>query len=601
MKTFKPLAAIAVLAAIAMLPSCRKSMDLSEDDLSKTESTSTSDIDPTNAADDVATFTGSYNIAISYSGTSATIAITDTLGNALSAIDSLEITTSGAGITVNNLGHNSIHYTLSGSSTAGFFKLYSPARQEIELDNLTLTGSNGAAINNQSDKRTYIVLTGSNTIKDGGSYSSTPADEDERAAFFSEGQICVSGSGSLSITASSADGKGGLFSDDYIRFLGGTVTVNASKGHAIRGKDAVIVSDGTVKATSTADGKKAVTTDGIFQQDGGSLTASSTGAAIYDTDEKDLDGTAGLKCDGDFTINNGTLTASATGAGGKGVSIGGKANFNGGSVTATATGSNRFYVSSKYSDMTKCSDSYKNYPHSFAKAIKCDGAITVTGEAYVYGKSSAHEGITTDGTWTQDGGVVIAEAYDDAVNSAKVLTVNDGYLRGTSRNNDGVDANAAININGGVVIGEGSPQPECGIDSVEGSSVTVNGGYVISRGGGINSFTTSSGKAFVQTTTSSGAKVGLVSGSTQILAYQAPSSGGTTTLFCTPEMTANSSYTIYTGVSSISEQNASFPRFGVSFSGGSSGSSLTASSSAGSSGPGGGGPGGGGPGGGGRP
>ena len=163
------------------------------------------------------------------------------------------------------------------------------------------------------------------------------------------------------------------------------------------------------------------------------------------------------------------------------------------------------------------------------------------------------------GTWTQSGGTVIAEAYDDAVNSAGVLTVSDGYLRGTSSNNDGIDANAAINISGGGVIGEGASQPECGIDSVEGTSVTVNGGYVISRGGGLNSFVTTSGKAFVTTTTSSGAKVGLVSGSTQILAYQAPSSGGTTTLFCAPEMKASSSYTLYTGVSSITVQNEDFP------------------------------------------
>ena len=576
-----------------LLPSaCRKSLAITEDDLPNSDSTAT--IDPADTTDDVASFTGSYNIAVVYSGSSATVAITDTLGNPLTAIDSLKITISGAGVTINNLGHNTIHYTLSGSSTAGFFKLYSPSRQEIELSDLTLTGSNGAAINNQSDKRTYIVLTGSNTIKDGGSYT-TPAEEDERAAFFSEGQICVSGTGSLNITASAADGKGGLFSDDYIRFLGGTVTVNASKGHAIRGKDAVIVSDGTVKATSTADGKKAVTTDGFFQQDGGSLTASSTGAAIYDSEESDLDGTAGLKCSGDFTMAGGSLTASATGAGGKGISIGGNGTFKGGSVTATATGSNRFYISSKYSDMTSYSDRYKNYPHSFAKAIKCDGAIVVQGEAYVYGKSSAHEGITTEVTWTQDGGIVIAESYDDAINSAGVITINDGYIRGTSTNNDGIDANAAININGGVVIGEGKSSPECGIDSVEGTKVTVNGGYVISRGGGLNAFTSTAGKAFVQTTTSAGAKVGLVSGNTQILAYQAPSSGGTTTLFCTPEMTANSSYTLYTSASAITVQNENFPRFGVSFTGGSSGSSLTASSSAGSSGlGGGGGPGGGG-------
>ena len=561
-----------------LLPvSCRKSLVLTEDDL-PTSDNSTSDIDPNNEQDDVSSFTGSYNIAITYSGTSASVVITDTLGNTLQAIDSLSITISGAGVTVNNLGHSTIHYTLSGSSTAGFFKLYSPSRQEIELSDLSLTGSNGAAINNQSDKRTYIVLTGSNTIKDGGSYSSTPADEDERAAFFSEGQICVSGTGSLSITASAADGKGGLFSDDYIRFLGGTVTVNASKGHAIRGKDAVIVSDGTVKANCTADGKKAVTTDGFFQQDGGSLTASATGAGIYDTEEKDIDAASGLKCDGDFIMGNGTLTASATGAGGKGISIGGKASFNGGSVTATASGSNRFYISSKYSDMTSNYERYKTYPHSFAKAIKCDGAISVQGTAYVYGKSASHEGITTDGTWTQDGGIVIAEAYDDAVNAAKVLTVNDGYLRGTSSGNDGIDANAAIYINGGVVIGEGKSSPECGIDSVEGTTVTVSGGFVISRGGNLNSFTSSGGTAFVQTTTTAGTRYGLMNGSTPLMAYQAPSSGGTTTMFCAPGLKSGSSYTLYTGVT-ISQASEDFPRFGESFSGGSAGSSLSATSS----------------------
>lgn len=586
MKNFKSFAVLAAFAVLFLLPSCRKSFDLTEADSDTTQS---SWINPDDPSDDVATFTGFYNIAIVYSGTAAAATITDTLGNTLQAIDSLSITISGAGVTINNLGHSTIHYTLSGSSTAGFFKLYSPARQEIELDNLTLTGSNGAAINNQSDKRTYIVLTGSSIIKDGGSYSSTPADEDERAAFFSEGQICVSGTGSLSITASSADGKGGLFSDDYIRFLSGTVSVTASKGHAIRGKDAVIVSGGTVSASCSADGKKAVTTDGFFQQDGGSLTANSTGAAIYDSDEKDLDGTAAIKCDGDFTMAGGSLTAGATGAGGKGVSIGGTATFSGGSLTATASGSNRFYISSKYSDMTKYSDSYKNYPHSFAKAIKCDGAVVVKDSAWVYGKSSAHEGITTDVGWTQSGGVVIAESYDDAVNSAGAISLSGGFLRGTSTNNDGIDANAAISVTGGVMIGEGASSPECGIDSVEGTSVTVNGGYVISRGGGLNSFVTTASKAFVQTTVAANAKIALCSGNTQLVAYQAPSSGGTTTLICTPELKSGSSYTLYTGVSSISLADEGFPRFGTSFSGGSAGSSLSASSSAGSSGPGGGG------------
>lgn len=579
MKIFKPIAAITAIAALILLPGCRKSFDITDDEIEKGNPAT---IDPANEDDDVSSFAEAYILSVVYSGGSATWTLTDSLGTAVATPDSLSVSVSGAGVTVNNEGSYTVKYVLSGSSSAGFFKLYSNRRQEIELSDLSLTGSNGAAINNQSDKRTYIVLTGRNTVKDGGTYSTTPLSdgtaEDCRGAFFSEGQLCISGTGSLDITASAADGKGGLFSDDYIRFLGGTVSVTALKGHAIRGKDAVIVSDGSVSASCSADGKKAVTTDGFFQQDGGSLTASCSGAAIYNTTDKDFDGTAGIKCDADFTINGGSLTATATGAGGKGISVGGAAKFSGGSVNARASGSNRYYVSSKYTDSSTPNERYKSYTHSYPKAIKCDGAIAVDGTAYVYGYSKCHEGITTDATWTQDGGTVIAEGYDDAVNSSGAITINGGYIRGTSANNDGIDANAAIYINGGVVIGEGKSSPECGIDSVEGTTVTVSGGFVVSRGGGLNSFTASGGTAFVQTTTTAGTCYGLMDGSTPLMAYQAPSSGGTTTLFCAPGLKSGSSYKLYTGVT-VSVANEEFPRFGESFSGGSSGSSLSATSS----------------------
>ena len=550
MKIFKSIAVILASAALILLPGCRKSFDITDDEIETGPQTT---IDPEDEEDEVSSFEGTYVMSIVYSGSSATWSVTDSLGAEVAKPDSISVTVSGAGVTVVNESSRTVHYILSGTSGAGFFKLYSNRRQEIELSDLSLTGSNGAAINNQSDKRTYIVLTGRNTVKDGGTYGTTMLSdgtaEDCRSAFFSEGQLCISGTGSLDITASAADGKGGLFSDDYIRFLGGTVSVTASKDHAIRGKDAVIVSDGTVSASCSADGKKAVTTDGFFQQDGGSLTASTTGKAVYDSEEKDQDRPTALKCDGDFVMNGGSLIAKANGSGGK--------------------------------------------------RIKCGASIKIAG-GYIFASSATHEGFTCDGTWTQDGGIVIAEAYDDAVNSAKVLTVNDGYLRGTSTNNDGIDANAAIYINGGVVIGEGKSSPECGIDSVEGTTVTVSGGFVISRGGGLNSFTSSGGTAFVQTTTTAGTSYGLMNGSTPLMAYQAPSSGGTTTMFCAPGLKSGSSYTLYTGVT-ISQASEDFPRFGESFSGGSSGSSLSATSSISGSMGGGGGPGGGGPGGGGWP
>jgi len=569
-------------------------------DSSSTDDTD-DEIDPTNTNDLVANFDADYKMTVTYSSSSTSVAMTDASGNAVEAVEGVAVSVSGAGVTVTNSSDYCIHYVLTGSSSDGFFKLYSGRKQEIELSGLTLANTAGAAINNQSGKRTFVVLTGTNSLADGSTYTMVTAsdgtEEDQKAAFFSEGQLCFSGSGSLTVTAT---GKAGITSDDYLRFLGGTVKVTSSSGHGLRGKDAVIVSAGSVNVSVSADGKKGISTDGFYQQDGGEVVITTTGNAIYDSSDGDLAGVAAVKCDTYFNMNAGSLSATVSGAGGKGLNIGGVATFSGGSITATASGKNRFYKSSKYNDTVSYSDSDKNnYPHSFAKAIKCDGNIYVQGSAYVYGKSSSHEGITTDGTWNQSGGVVIAEAYDDAVNSAGSLTVSGGYLRGTGTNNDGIDANNSITISGGVVIGEGASAPECGIDSVEGTYVTVNGGYVISRGGSLNAFTTTSAKAFVQTTVAANAKIGICSGSTQLVAYQAPSSGGTTTLICAPAMVSGSSYSLYTGVSGITLTDSEFPRFGTAFTGGSAGNSLTASSSAGNGGMGGGGgPGGGNPGGG---
>ena len=538
-----------------------------------------SGVDPYNASDEVSTFSPDGTVTVTFSGGSVS------LGGDTGLVS---CSVSGAGVTVTNPDSLSIKYVLSGSSSNGYFKLYSGRKQLLELDGLDLRNQYGAAINNQSKKRTFVVLTGTNKLADGPDYTLTPSGEDEKAAFFSEGQLCFSGKGSLQVTAT---GKAGITSDDYLRFMGGTVTASSSAGHALRGKDAVIVSSGTISASSSADMKKAVSSDGFYQQDGGTVSLSTTGNAAYDSSEGDVTGAPCMKVDGNFVMNAGTLSCVASGKGAKAISVDGAAFFCGGAVDVKASGSN--FQTGGY--------------HSYAKAIKCDGSIDVSG-GLVNASSAAHEGMTTDGSWNQSGGVVIVTGKDDAVNSASNLTVSGGYLRGTSSGNDGIDANSSITINGGVVIGEGAGAPECGIDSVEGTYVTINGGYVISRGGSVNPFTTTSGKAFVTMNLSSGATIGINSGDTQLVAYQAPSSGGTVTLVSDPSMQAGSTYTVYTGVSGITLADPDFPRFGYNYTGGSGAATLTASSSSGNGGTGGGGggtppgggggrPGGGGPGG----
>ena len=522
----------------------------------------TGDVDPFNSSDEVSTFTPEGTVHVEYSSDGVSLS---------GDLDHITYTADGAGLTVTNKDSVAIKYVLTGSSSNGFFKLYSGKKQLLELSSLTLANPYGAAINNQSGKRTYVVLTGASSLSDGSSYTLTPSDEDEKAAFFSEGQLCFSGSGSLTVAAK---GKAGITSDDYIRFLGGEVSVTSAAGHGIRGKDAVIVSEGTVSSKSSADMKKAVSTDGFYQQDGGTVTLECSGSAAYDSDDGDYSGSACIKADGDFVMNDGVLTCTASGSGGKGISCDGDAYFNGGVIDAKATGS----------DYTKGS--------VHPKAIKCDGDIEVTGGDITV-SSSHHEAMTTDGTWTQSGGTVKADAYDDAVNSASTMTITGGCLYGHGTNNDGIDANSAIYISGGIVIGVGTRAPETGIDSVEGTTVTVSGGYVISQGGDAGSFAFSNDMACVSTTLSSGTKIALYDGSKFLMAYEVPS-GGTTAVIITPDLKSGSSYTLYKGVSFTPQYFGCFALDGIS--GGSSSGSLTASSSSiggGAGGPGGG-PGGGG-------
>jgi uncharacterized RmlC-like cupin family protein len=167
------------------------------------------------------------------------------------------VSVSGNKVTADNTSTSEkVMYRLSGTASNGFFKVYSKNKQAIVLDGVSITNPTGAAINNQGKKRCFVVVNGSNSLADGSSYTATPDGEDEKAAFFSEGQLVFSGEGSLEVTAK---GKAGITSDDYVSFLSSPkVTVKSSAGHGIRGKDAVSVFDGTLDVTVSAAMKKGI-------------------------------------------------------------------------------------------------------------------------------------------------------------------------------------------------------------------------------------------------------------------------------------------------------------------------------------------------------
>ena len=408
-----------------------------------------------------------------------------------------------------------VKYILSGTCPDGSFKLYSLRKQALVLKALNLTNSGGAAINNQSHKRTFVVIDGVSALYDGalnekGDYPDAVEDEDLKAAFFSEGQLIFSGNGGLSVVS---QGKSGITSDDYLRFLGtGLVSSTSYSGHAIRGKDAVQIEDGTVAASTFADGKKGISSDGPVTINGGTVRIGiHSGVLVETTDEgTELTGSAGIKSDGTFTMTGGLLDIANEGQGGKGISGDGDGFISGGTITVSAYGANYGTSSNGYGP--RMAPGWPGGPGGMegnqdssnsksAKGIKFDGNLTIS-DGIITVSSTSHEAIECKGKLTVTGGTVFAKSEsDDAINSGGDMNLTGGYICGYSTGNDGLDANGDLTIDGATVYAistKGTPEVAIDANSEGGKKLYVKSGTMIAVGG-IESGSSITGSAYSTT------------------------------------------------------------------------------------------------------
>ena len=577
----------------------------SDDDNSTTKTTADNVNEGVSSAGDVTTFTVALNRnAVSESvkvdasdedyieNTTFAKTITITFSKSGSATvsgdDAGIVSISGNDVVATNNTGSIIKYVLTGETSDGFFKLYSTKKQAIVLNGVNITNPDGAAINNQSKKRTFIVLNDGtkNYLTDGTTYTDATDNEDMKACFFSEGQLVFSGSGYLEVDANC---KAGIRSDDYVRTMPkANIYVDASSGNGIRGNDAVIVTGGVINLNITGTADKGISTDGEVRIDGGRTTILTSGGYEYDSDDKDYSACSGIKADSIVTINGGELNIKSTGTGGKGINSDDQIVINDGVVRIITTG--------KRQKDSKGSVS--------PKGIKADGNLTINGgqtQVRLEGTGDGTEGIESKGEIRIEAGTIESYSYDDAVNSAGNLYIEGGYVYARSYNNDGIDSNKNLYLNGGVVIAEGAAQPECGIDAAEQYRAYINGGTVIAIGGGMQAIDSSSKQASIAVSVQMGTTIGVLEGSKAILAYTTPDkNSGTSLMISSPSFKSGSSYTLRSGCTISGGTPFYSLTTGCTIGSGSQSVDATASTSVSGSmgGTPGGGPGGGGPGGG---
>ena len=464
-------------------------------------------------------------ISIVYSGSSATVT---------GSVSGVEVTVNGADVLVNSTAKK-VEYALSGSSSDGRFKLYSEKKFKLSLNSLNLTNNDGAPINIQSGKRAFVVLSGTNTLKDGSSYNTTDG-EDEKGCLFSEGELLFSGNGTLNVTGNY---KHGIVSDDYILLRpGNIINVTTSKGHGLKANDAVTIAGGVLNVSVSGTAKKGISCDSIVVVKGGRTTILTSGGGEWDSEENDVTASAGIKADDNFDMSGGELYIKSTGSGGKGISSDIDVNISGGTLKVITIGAQYKY------------GSYD----AKAKGIKADGNLTISGgDVWVRASGGeGSEGIESKKVMTISGGNVLVYTYDDAFNAKSALNITGGNLYAYSTNNDAIDSNGSLTISGGNVIASGTFAPEDGFDCDQ-NTFNITGGVLIGMGGGTSTPSNTSTQAsliFGQATIIQNTYIAITNASGKnLLSVKLPRSySGATLLISAPGMTKGSSVTVKSGV-----------------------------------------------------
>ncbi|MBQ8485639.1 MAG: carbohydrate-binding domain-containing protein [Bacteroidaceae bacterium] len=510
--------------------------DLQDFDISLNTAALTSETEsiPTDENDE------SYEDYIEHSSFSETVSIVyaDNEATVSTLPDGVEATVDGAGVIINSTIAG-VAYELKGSSSNGYFKIYSEKKFHLTLNGVSLTNPTGAAINIQSGKRVFVTLADgtSNSLVDGSSYN-TPDDEDEKGTFFSEGQLIFNGKGSLEVTGNK---KHGIVSDDYIRFRTGTnIYITASNGHGIKANDYVAIGGGVLNIEVSGTAKKGISSDGYVLVSGGRTTILTSGDGEYDEDEDDVSGAAGIKADLYFQMEGGQLNIKSTGAGGKGINTDGEIIINDGDIQVITTGQTFTYSS----DLD-----------SKAKAIKSDTDVTVNGGTIKIKTTGGEgsEGLEAKGVMNINGGEIEIATYDDCINSAGDMYLNGGYIYAFATNNDAIDSNGDLYIKGGVIVALGASGAECAIDAAEGKNIYITGGTVVGVGGSNASYPASSSSQMsvaFQASVSSGNTLTIADGSDAILSFtikRGYQSG--LYLISSPDFKNGTSYTVYSGSS----------------------------------------------------
>ena len=430
-------------------------------------------------------------VSVEYNSSTATVYVA---GNVAQYVTP---SVSGANVTIaqsntDAVDGDEITYQLSGTSTDGSLTLSGSYKCTVSLAGVTLTSTNGAAINITNSKRIQLSAKKgtTNTLTDCSNGS-------QKACIYSKGQLQIQGNGTLNVIGNTKHGiksasyisiknltlnitsaaSDGINCEEYFLMKSGTVTISGVSGDGIQcdlgstsstgettdhdDEDSgnIYIEGGTLNVTTTATATKCVKSEGDISVSGGTITLTAKGA-VDTSDTSDLSYAAGFKADGDFSQSGGDITITVTGASGRGIGVNG-------TFTTTSSSTGTLTITNSGA-LTSSGSTY----FATAKGIKA-GVVAINGGTIkVTMSGQASKGIKSDesdgsGNMTITGGTITvtnsgAGGYDGTERDAKGagclkadknMTISGGTLtlKATGTGGKGIKADGTLTISGGSV------------------------------------------------------------------------------------------------------------------------------------------------------
>ena len=466
------------------------------------------------------------------------------------AIEGVTITIDGNNVTANHGSTEGVCYVVTGKTTDGSLVINGNTNFELNLNGADITSASTTAIDIEGKGNAYLVVNGTNKVKDG-----TTADH--KAAIYSKGKLLISGDGSLEVYGTYKNGINGK--TNIVIDKGVNLYVNSTANNGIKAGDNMYINGGIINVEVSADGGKAINGDADVVINGGRTTVIATGNGTWEADETlayggDSKAAAGIGSDATFYMNGGELYAKATGSGGKGVKADLEGYITGGKIRIITEGG--LYYSNGSTESHNYTGNTDNLPAAYTSSPKGmkigykDDTVTPTetygvlkisgGDIMIRTSGNNAEGMESKGTLDITGGTLLVYAHDDAINSTGDMTISGGTTVAVGTNNDAIDANGNMYLKGGTIIA-------CG----------ASGGYIFAIGGRVDGNLGSTTQGIISATgsVSANSSISVSNGSKTLFTFTMPPvsySGSNVMIISTPDLSSGSTYTLTAGSSSAS-------------------------------------------------